>query len=258
MKSKVGLHWFIAAVMLSATGALAPALTAVAPQQALPSGAEIVKRHVTALGGAAAFKKVQSIRARGRFEIGGSGIGGEFELVAARPNRMLYRLVVPGIGHIEHAFDGKVGWSLNPISGPELLTGRELREAGDDAWFDHALYEDDYVQSIAVLGRAEFDGRNAIKTRVTLRSGTEQIEYFDTESGLAIGAEAERATPQGVVPTTTILRSYQRFGGVQFPTVLIQRALGIDQVVTLSSIEADVVPETVFARPPAIAALIDQ
>lgn len=75
-------------------------------------------------------------------------------------------------------------------------------------------------------------------------------------SGLAIGSEAVRVTPQGPVPTVTVLREYRRVGAVLQPTVLVQRALGVEQVVTIAEYELDRVMDSAFARPPAIAALV--
>lgn len=225
---------------------------------ALPSGPEIVARHVAAIGGRAAFKSVSSFRALGRFELRGPGVAGDFELFAARPNRLLYRVSVPAIGAIEQGYDGRIGWTLNPISGPSLLAGRELAEAAEDAWFDHTLYESDHVKALVPVAFEEFDGRAAISVQVTLQSGTEQTEYFDRTTGLQIGLEAVRATPQGPVPTVNILRDFRRFGRIVQPTVLVQRALGVEQVITIASYELGGVPASVFDRPPSIAALLKQ
>lgn len=130
-----------------------------ARQDLLLSGPQVAARHIAAIGGRAAFKAVRSVHARGRLEIRGAGVSGDFELLAARPNRLLYRATVPAIGVIEQGFDGKVGWTLNPVSGPELLTGQQLIEAADDAWFDHMLYEADRVRSLTTMERVDFDGR---------------------------------------------------------------------------------------------------
>lgn len=225
-------------------------------QSPLPTGRQIVSRHVTALGGAPAFKAITSIRAIGRMEIVGTGLGGTFEALAARPNRILLRATVPAVGVIESGYDGAVGWSLNPLAGPELLSGRQLEETAEDAWFDAALFEADHVKSVETLARAAFDGRAAFKVKVLFVSGRDAVQYFDIQTGLQIGSEAERATPQGVVPTLSILRDYRTFGRVQQPTTLVQRVLGFEQVVTVSSVELDTVPASAFTPPPVIAALM--
>jgi hypothetical protein len=230
--------------------AQAPAAAAPPPAQA------IVARHVEAIGGAGAYKAVRSIHARGRLEIPAQGIVAAFELFTARPAQMLYVVTVPGIGRIENGYNGQVGWSISPISGPELLTGRQLGEAAEDAWFDSPLHEDGRVRDLTTLDQTVFDGRPAWRVRVVFRTGRDQIEFFDVDTGLQIGSEADRATPQGVVPTVNILRNYQKFGSLLQATTFVQRAMGFEQVVTLTSCEYDQVPESTFDLPPAIAALL--
>lgn len=222
----------------------------------LPLASDIVARHIEAIGGADAYRAVQSIHVRGRLEIPAQGIIAAFELFTARPARMLYRVTVPGVGRIENAYDGQIGWSLSPISGPELLSGRQLIEAAEDAWFDGPLHEPDRVRELVTLDRTEFDGRPAYKVRVVFRAGHEQIEYFDQETGLQIGSESSRATPQGIVPTVNILRNYQKFGNLLQATTFVQRAMGFEQVVTLTSCEYDQVPTSIFELPPPISALL--
>ena len=58
------------------------------------------------------------------------------------------------------------------------------------------------------------------------------------------------------MPTTTMFRDYQRFGQLTFPAKVVQRLLGIEQVVTFTLYEFDTVPPTMFDFPPVIKALI--
>lgn len=237
---------------------LIPAQTAhVSAQQfPVPTAEAIVARHVEAIGGADAFRAVQSVHARGRLEIPAQGIVAAFELFTARPSRMLYRVNVPGVGVIENGYDGQLGWSVSPISGPELLSGRQLEEAAEDAWFDGPLHEPERIREMRTLGEATFDGRPAYRIRVVFHSGREQLEYFDMDTGLQIGSEAARATPQGVVPTVNVLRDYRQFGNLLQATTFVQRAMGFEQVVTLTSCEYDTVADSTFALPAEIMALL--
>lgn len=241
----------VAAVVTGPTSAAAGQQPAV-----LPRAEVIVARHLEAIGGVEAFKAVQSVHARGRLEIPAQGIVAAFELFTARPSRMLYRVNVPGVGRIENGYDGQVGWSDNPISGPEVFAGRQLVEAAEDAWFDGPLREPSRVRRMTTVEQTLFDGRQAYRVRVEFLSGREQFDLFDTETGLQLGSEASRATPQGIVPTVNVLRNYQRFGAVLQPTTFVQRAMGFEQVVTLTSCEYDQVPDATFVLPPSVAALI--
>ena len=248
------------AVLFMVTAAVVGDPTALSAQGdgPLPTGRELVTRHVAALGGEQAFRSMTSIVARGRWEIPAQRITGSLELRSARPSKLLYRVTVPGIGRIENGYDGRVGWTISPISGPELLTGRQLSETADEAWFDGTLHLPEHVRELTTIGIETFDNRQAYRVRVVFRSGNEQFEFFDTTTGLQIGTEAVRATPQGNVPTVNILRDYKRFGPVLQATTVVQRALGFEQVVTITSCEYGTVTNDVFDPPAEVKALMSR
>jgi len=225
-------------------------------QEALPTPREVVDRGLQAAGGAAAFKAVRSMRGRGKLSIPSQNMTGDLETVMSRPNKSLTRLTVPGVGKIEEGFDGKVAWSIDPMSGPSLVTGRALKERADEAWFDAPLHAADFVREMTMVGREDFDKRPAYRIKVTLVSGSEQFELFDAETGLQIGLEATRDTPFGNAPTTTIFRDYQKYGALQMPNTQVQRILGIEQIVTFSSYEFNVVSNSAFDLPAVIKALV--
>jgi hypothetical protein len=238
----------VAAFVATATGWLGA-------RQSLPTGREVVDKHVAAIGGEAAYKTVKSIRARGRLEIKAQGIAGDLEILSARPARSLYRVTVPGIGRIENGYDGSVGWTISPITGPELLSGKELSEAADDAWFDATLYDGAHIRELTTQAIQDFDGHQAYKVKVVRVSGNEETEYFDVASGFQIVSEAVRTTPNGPIATTNVLRDYRKFGPLFQATTFIQRAMGFEQVVTISSCEYDTVPDSAFDPPAEIKAL---
>ena len=233
---------------------LAPAFV-FAQDSTLPSGRDLVRRHVAAIGGEAAFTAIASMRLRGHFEITGQNIAAEFEEFAARPDKLLMRADIPGIGHTEQGYDGRIAWTIDPQTGPRLLKDRERDEAIADADFDGPLHLPERVKAMTTVGRVTFEGRPAYKVHVVLASGVEQDEYFDVDSGLQIGWEARRATPLGVVPTTAVLRDYKKFGLVFQPTTLVQKALFIEQVLRVTSVEYDTVPANAFDPPPSIKAM---
>ncbi|MEO8484090.1 MAG: hypothetical protein ABI634_17900 [Acidobacteriota bacterium] len=235
--------------LLATAMSVAAAPTASIQDTPLPSGREVIARSIEALGGQKAFLAVKSVHAVGKMTIVGPGISGDMEMFSARPDRVVYRLNITGIGKVENGYDGKVGWSVNPVSGPELLTGKQLQEASEDAWFDAPLHMNNRVRSVEVVGRAEFDGHQTYKVRVVLPSGNEQFEYFDLTSGLQAGSEMTRTLPQGVVPTTNFTRDYKKFGALLQATTIVQRALGLEQVVTITSVDYDKVPDSVFQIP---------
>jgi len=227
-----------------------------AQQSSLPGAGEIVDRFVTATGGTAAFKSIASMRAKGSFTITGQQISGDLEMMAARPNKLLTRITIAGMGAIEEGYDGKVGWSIDPFRGPALVTGRGLNERADEAWFDAPLHGSDHVKEMTVVGKETVDGRQVYRLKVVSLRETEQFELFEVESGLQAGIEASRDTPFGIVPTSTFYRDYQRFGLLMFPSKVVQRVLGQEQTFVFTTYEFNSVPPATFELPAPIKALL--
>jgi len=223
---------------------------------ALPTGRELVAKHVKAAGGEAAFKAVKSIHAKGTFEMTAQGLSGPLDVLGARPNKMLLRVDLANVGHVESGFDGKNGWSIDPAAGPVLLTGRALTEIAEDAWFDATLHSPERVKEMTTLAKTEWDNRPAYQVKVVFVSGVEQMEYFDAETGFEIGSESSRETPMGVLPMKMILRDYQKFGALMLHTVEVQSTMGISQMFKITSYEFNTVPANAFDPPPQIKALI--
>ncbi len=225
-------------------------------EQELPSGEVLVAKYVAAIGGAEAIRAIASFRATGVTELPAQNIKGTFEMIAARPAKSVLRMELGGVGKAESGFNGEVGWSLDPMVGPSLVTGRMLDEMRNDAHFDAALHPPDLVRSITTTARVAFDGRPAFKARVVLMSGQQRDEYFDAETGYLIGIEGESQTPMGVLPMTMTLRDYKAFGAMTHPTRLIQAAMGIEQHFIFEQYEYNTLNAGAFDPPAIIRAII--
>lgn len=235
-------------------GAHGAALSAV--DQDLPSGASLVARHVAAIGGADALRGTASIRATGTAELPAQHVTGTFEMLTARPAKSLLRVELGGIGKAETGFNGTVGWMLDPMVGPSLVTGRQLDEMRNESHFDAVLHPVDLVTSITTTARVEFDGRPAFKAHVVFLSGQQRDEYFDAERGFMLGLEGESQTPMGVVPVRILLRDYRAFGALMQPARVVQSALGIEQHFVFDAYEYNTVPPEAFDPPAIIRAII--
>ena len=61
-----------------------------------------------------------------------AGLSGKLEAFHAKPDKFVQRMSLPGIGDMEEGFDGTVGWSLSPLTGPTLLDGKQLEHEARD------------------------------------------------------------------------------------------------------------------------------
>ena len=249
-------HTLVRIAFVTATVALA-GVTAPARQAQLPTGRAIADRFVEAIGGAAAYRAVSSMRATGTFEMPSQGITGTIDVMSSRPSFVRLKADITGVGMIERGFDGKVGWSMDPFAGPALLTGRQLQELMDDSLFDAPLHPADSLKELTTVEQTTFDGQQAYKVKVVFVSGTEQFEYFSLETGLLIGSEGSREMPGGgLVPRVSFLRDYKSFGALKQPTTLVQQTLGIEQVLTIAKYDYAPIAPSAFVPPAEVQALI--
>lgn len=232
-----------------------PALTA-HWQAPLPSGADLVARHVAAIGGEAAWRAVTSSRATGTIELPTQNIRGTLEMLSARPARSVLRIDIAGLGRTEVGFSDGIGWMLDPMVGPSLVTGAALVQMKNDTHFDAALHPPDLIASVATIARVEFDGRQAFKATVTYVTGQTQDEFFDADTGLMIGTEGTSDTPMGKVPMKVTLRDYKTFGAIKLPTRVIQSALAAEQHFVIEAVELNTVKPETLDPPPMIRAMI--
>ena len=223
----------------------------------LPSARTIIDRHIEAIGGRKALAALNSHRIKGKMEIPANGISATMEVLSARPDKTIIHMNVPGMGEMSEGFDGTHGWAVTPMTGPALSTGAELEDRKHAAYFDSELREESRYEYMKTVDKTTFEGRPVYKI-VLKRKGaaTEDVEYYDVETGLRAGAELTRNTPMGAVNVVAIQTDYKKFGDVMFPTTIRQKMMGAEQIMTLISIEHNVVDPASFDPPAAIKALI--
>ena len=227
-----------------------------AGDQDLPSGASLVAKHMAAIGGADIIRTTSSMRATGITELPAQNMKGTFEMLSGRPAKSILRLELGGIGKAETGYNGTVGWMLDPMVGPSIVTGKQLEEMRNESHFDAVMHPPDLVKSMTTTAREQFDGRPAFKVHVVFVSGQERDEFFDVERGFLLGIEGDSQTPMGVVPVKVMLRDYKPFGALTHPGRLVQSAMGIEQHFVFETYEYNTVKPEAFDPPPIIRAMI--
>ena len=223
----------------------------------LPSARAIIDRHVKAIGGREAILAHSSSHAVGTMTIPGSGITGNLDVYGAKPNKSLTKITLSGIGEMLEGFDGTVGWGINPVTGAMLAQGKELEEKKFDAAFYSDLQESSRYASMKTVEKTTFEGRPCYKVSLIRKDGGEDFDFYDVETGLKAGAAGMREMQQmGPAAVTQIHSDYKKFGGLLVPTTMKQSAMGVQQLITITSVEFDSVPPSMFDLPAQIEALV--
>ncbi len=249
----------VAPALVMAQAAQAPAPTApakTAPPEKLPTARSIIDRHIQAIGGRKAILAHTSSHATGTMSVPGSGMTGTLDIYGTKPNKTLVKINIGGIGEVMEGFDGKIGWSMSPMTGPRLTEGKELEEKIFDADFYSDLHEEGRYVSMTTVDKALFDGRSCYKVSLIRKSGAEDFDFYDAETGLKAGAIGTRESQMGPMNVTQVHSDYKKFGGLLVPTTMKQSAMGVQQILTLTAIEFDSVDPKVFELPVQIKALL--
>ena len=239
---------------------LAPlALTAQAgaPASSLPPARQLIDKHIAAVGGRQALLAHKNARLKGSFEVPAQGMQGEFEMLSANPNLMAMKVTIPGIGDITSGYDGKTAWTNNPMQGPRIMSGKELdalKEAGPEA----ELRDASLLTSAETVEKTTMGGQACYKVKLVWKSGRTTYDCYSVDSGLRVGQQMSQESPMGTVEVQTTLSDYTDFGGVKRAAKSTQEMMGMQQVMTIKSIEYDVVPPTAFELPKEIKALVDK
>jgi hypothetical protein len=274
LRRGLALPRFAGAAALAATMGLVPlALDAQAPQtqpppktgtataakpaaDKLPAARSIIAKYIAAIGGREAILSHSSTRSTGTFTVSSAGMTGSIELFAAKPNKSLVKITLAGVGEITEGFDGTTGWTISPMTGPMLLQGKQLEEKRFDTDFYGELHDDSRYESMTTVERTDFDGRPCYKIRLVRKNGGEDFEFYDVATGLKVGRIATRETQMGTVTGTAVETDYRKFGNLLLPATIKNSLMGVQQVITIQTIEYDGVPAAAFEPPAEIKALI--
>jgi hypothetical protein len=221
----------------------------------LPPAKEILARFVKEIGGRAAVEEIKSQHITGKVDMGGQGITGPLEVFAKRPDKILVKINLPGIGEMLQGFDGKVGWGVNAVTGPMLLEGKMLEQLREQSVFDSVLHEDQEFKSMETVGKTQFEGKECYQLKLVRHSGQEVTEFYDVQSGLLMGSSQVQETPLGAIAVTGVVGDYRKFGAVLFATRMTQKIGPLAQVMTFERMEFNRVDDSVFDLPASIKAL---
>ena len=248
----------VASAQASPAKSTKPATTpAAATAQALPPARQIIDKYVAAVGGRDALMKHSSRHIVMTVEIPQAGVKAQGESFTARPDKALEKMNIPGMGELMEGYDGTTAWSVNPVQGPRLISGKQLEQRRHRASFDATLHQEESIKSLETVELADFEGKKAYKVKVTRTNGDESFEYFDVDSGLLVGSTMTMDTEMGQVTSNTVLSDYKDFDGVRMPTkVVVRSSVGPEFITTIDAVHHNVVPPATFDLPAQIKALV--
>jgi len=246
----------VAALVLGMVAGVGPAATA---QETLPNGRAVIDRYIAAIGGRDAILAQKGRHAWGRLEVPAQGMTGDLEIYGQPPNKLRVRATIAGFGDVLSGYDGTTAWGMNPMVGPTLVDSLELQQTRQQADFYSSLYGPEQIASLETVGRERFapaDSADCYKVKVTTAWGESYHEYFDAQTGLLVGRQRSQASPMGTVETVSAFGDWRMIEGMKEAFKITQYTMGIQQILQVDSVQVMTVPDSIFALPPEIQALI--
>jgi hypothetical protein len=180
---------------------------------------EIVNKHIEAIGGADAWKKVNSMVTTGTLTVQGAEIAISLTVLNGKGSRQDitamgmngYQIVTP-----------TQGWKFMPFQGQkevEPITADDLKEAQDELDVQGSLV--DYKakgHTIELLGTDDIEGVNVFKLKETLKSGKTQTIFIDPKTYYIIRVISKQKANGNEVDVTTNVSNYQKLPeGIMVP-----------------------------------------
>ena len=154
---------------------------------------EIVAKHIEAVGGDAAWKKVNSIYYEGKMTVQGAEINVTITALNGKGSRQNisvmgmtgYQIVTP-----------TAGWNFMPFQGQttaEPMTADELKQSADDLDVQGKLV--DYKSkghSVEYLGKDDVEGTECFKLKITTKAGNVETVFIDPKSYYIVRSVVKR------------------------------------------------------------------
>jgi hypothetical protein len=178
---------------------------------------EIVAKHIDAIGGAEAWKKVNSVKMEGTMQGQGAELAVTITVLNGKGARQ--DLSIMGMTGYQIVTPTE-GWNYMPFQGqttPEAMTAEDLAESQDDLDAQGNLI--DYAakgHTVELMGKDDVDGTECFKLKITKKGGKSETIFVDPKSYLILrrvklrkanGQEIEVATnysnyeklPEGII-----------------------------------------------------------
>jgi hypothetical protein len=183
------------------------------------SADEIISKHIEAIGGAENWKKIKNIKQEASINLGAI----EIPVVITAIHNVAVKQEATFNGMTQFSIIRKdSGWALNPMMGqtkPEPLTTDDLKNGGDQLdiqgeFIDYKLKG----HSIELLTDEDIDGSDCNVIRITRKTGTESLCYFDKKTYYMIRSKSKILANGQEIEVITNMSNFQKLNeGIIMP-----------------------------------------
>jgi len=193
------------------TSAIAIGVILVSVSTFAQTAEEIVTKHIEAIGGAAAWKKVNSLYYEGKITVQGA----EVNLTLTALNGKGVRQNISFMGMTGYQIvTPTAGWRFMPFQGQaaaEAMTADELKQSADDLDVQGKLI--DYKSkgnTVEYLGKDDVEGTECFKLKITSKAGNVETVFIDPKSYYIVRSVAKKTANGQETDVQTDLSNYQK------------------------------------------------
>lgn len=172
---------------------------------------EIISKHISAIGGAENWKKINSVRQEASISVQGMDIPVVITFVHNKGFKQEFT-VMGMTGYSIITPEG--GWNFSPMAGqtkPEPITADELKY-GKDQLDLHGEFIDYRAKghSLELLPKEDIDGTECHVVKITRKSGTESVFYFDPATHYIIRTKSKVVANGQEVESVVNMSNFQK------------------------------------------------
>ena len=183
----------------------------------------LIARAVEATGGEANWLAINSMRTTATLQASGSSFRAQMAWVERRPAMVRHEFSMQGLTSV-NAYDGSVGWKVEPFGGrrdPDRVSGDEVKSLAQMADIEGPyIHWKDKGHKIEYVGREDVEGTLAYKLKLTRKDGDIDTDYLDPERFLTLRTVNQSFTRGVEQVSQTDFGDYRRVGGVLIPFVM--------------------------------------
>ncbi len=215
---------------------------------------EIVEKHITAVGGLDKWTAVNSQKITGNLSM--SGMEFPFVSYSKRPNMNYTEVTFQGMT-MKQAFDGNIGWMINPMAGStkaEKMDDDMTKTIKNRGVIGGELLN--YKElgcTIELIGKEDLEGTEVYNIKLTNKDGDIENYYIDAASYLIIKSTSKMKRMGKEISSETIYSNYKPSGDVIEAFSVESKMQGMDmgsQKIVIDKIEQNItIDDNMFKMP---------
>lgn len=225
----------------------------------LPLPSVLFARNIEAIGGKQLLLAHTMQATSGKLLIKAFGVEGNIQQTSVAPNKTAIMVDLGKLGTSRSGFNGTVGWSMDVMSGNNVLKGEALQAMITNAdIYANNLHLGKGAAEQRTINTVTFDKGEQYKVFLVDAKGEESFLYFSKETGLLSGMDKMTLGPMGKMPTKIRLSNYVEFDGLKTARTISSSQNNVETLMEIDSVSYEKPASNVFDLPSEIQALISK